>query len=206
MFITFEGIEGSGKSTQSVLLTEYLMEKGYRVSLTREPGWGKVGSQIRNILLDDKTIELEPFAELCFFCADRAQHVKEFIKPSINRKEIVVCDRYYDSTIVYQGRGRQLNYQLVVNMAIHSGLGVKPDVTFLLDLPVENSLKRIDNRSEITKIDAESIQFHKRIRKGFLELAEKEPNRIYIINADREIGKVKNEIINIAESVLEKSI
>ena len=105
MFITLEGIEGSGKSTQAILLKEHLSAKGLNVNLTREPGWGKLGELIRNILLDDREITLDPFAELCLFCTDRVNHVKEYIKPKLQSGEIVICDRYHDSTLVYQGIG-----------------------------------------------------------------------------------------------------
>ena len=127
MLITFEGIEGSGKSTQANLLNEFLSGKGYKVTVTREPGWGHLGNLIRTIILDERELVLTPMAELFLFCADRAQHVKDFIEPRLKNGEIVICDRFYDSTIVYQGYGRKLDMRLVNKAAKASALDVTPD-------------------------------------------------------------------------------
>ncbi|NIP32200.1 MAG: dTMP kinase [Candidatus Dadabacteria bacterium] len=202
MFITFEGIEGSGKSTQARLLEEYLSSKGLRVNLTREPGWGKLGQIIRNVLLDDRDISLEPFAELCLFCTDRIYHVKEFIKPKLGSGEIVICDRYHDSTLIYQGIGRKNEQELVAAMVEKSCLGVVPDITFLLDLPAELGLRRIKNRKDKTKFDAESADFHKRVREGFLESYKKDSDRIKLIDAARDIGVIAQDINGIIDTKL----
>jgi len=200
MFITFEGIEGSGKSTQAILLEEHLSAKGLKVNLTREPGWGKLGELIRNVLLDDREITLDPFAELCLFCTDRVNHVKGYIKPKLDNGEIVICDRYHDSTLVYQGIGRDNERDLVAAMVMKSCLGVIPDITFLLDLPVDAGLQRISERKDKTKFDSESVAFHKRVRDGFLELCKQQSQRIKLINADRQVEVIAEEIKSVIDN------
>lgn len=200
MFITFEGIEGSGKSTQAILVEEYLSAKGLKVNLTREPGWGKLGELIRNVLLDDREITLDPFAELCLFCTDRVNHVKGYIKPKLDNGEIVICDRYHDSTLVYQGIGRDNERDLVAAMVMKSCLGVIPDITFLLDLPVDCGLQRIRARKNKTKFDSESAAFHKRVRDGFLQLCKQQPQRIKLINADRQVEIIAEEIKSVIDN------
>jgi len=200
MFITFEGIEGSGKSTQAILVEEYLSAKGLKVNLTREPGWGKLGELIRNVLLDDREITLDPFAELCLFCTDRVNHVKGYIKPKLDNGEIVICDRYHDSTLIYQGIGRDNEKDLVAAMVMKSCLGVVPDLTFLLDIPVDAGLQRISERKDKTKFDSESVAFHKRVRDGFLELCKQQPQRIKLINADRQVEIIAEEIKSVIDN------
>lgn len=202
MFITFEGIEGSGKSTQAKILNEYLTGKGLQCNLTREPGWGKLGGIIRNILLDDREIHLEPFAELCLFCTDRINHVKEYIKPKLDAGEIVICDRYHDSTLVYQGVGRENETELVEAMINKSCMGTFPDITLFLDLPVERGLERIEAREDKTKFDSESFEFHKRIREGFLELHSRYTSRIRLIDGDRSPDDISAEIKIIVDNQL----
>ena len=197
MFITFEGIEGSGKSTQAKLLAELLIKMGHKATLTREPGWGKLGELIRRAILDERDLDLDPFSELCLFCADRAQHVRDFIKPRLQEGEIVICDRYFDSTVVYQGYGRKLEKRLVNRIARASTLDLIPDVTFLLNLPVRAGLSRLQTRGEITKMDEEPLEFHEMIRRGYMLIAKREPGRIRKINADREILEIHEEIKNI---------
>ena len=196
MFITFEGVEGSGKSTQAKLLAELLTKIGHKVTLTREPGWGSFGELMRKIILDERDLELDPFSELCLFCADRAQHVRDFIKPKLQNGEIVICDRYFDSTIVYQGYGRKLDKRLVNKIAVASTLDLIPDVTFLLNLPVRAGLSRLQTRGEITKMDEEPLEFHELIRQGYMLIAKREPHRIKKINADREILEIHEDIKN----------
>ena len=200
MFITFEGIEGSGKSTQAILVEEYLSAKGLKVNLTREPGWGKLGELIRNVLLDDREIILDPFAELCLFCTDRVNHVKGYIKPKLDNGEIVICDRYHDSTLVYQGIGRDNERDLVAAMVMKSCLGVIPDITFLLDLPVNCGLQRIRARKNKTKFDSESVAVHKRVRDGFLQLCKQQQQRIKLINADRKVEIIAEEIKSVIDN------
>lgn len=202
MFITFEGIEGSGKSTQAKLLKDYLEGKGHSVSLTREPGWGDVGKFIRDLILGDSEMEIVPYTELCLFCADRAQHVKEFIKPRLDNGEIVICDRYTDSTVVYQGHGRKIELSLVKKMAEASSLGVKPDLTMLLNLPVMEGLKRLESRGTISRIDEEPYEFHEMIRQGYTIESSLDRKRIKIINAMDSETAVHEEIKKIVNVYL----
>ena len=197
MFITFEGVEGSGKSTQAKLLAELLTQIGHKVTLTREPGWGKLGELIRKIILEERDLELDAFSELCLFCADRAQHVRDFIKPRLNEGEIVICDRYFDSTVVYQGYGRKLDKRLVAKVAKASTLDLIPDITFLLNLPVREGLSRLQTRGETTKMDEEPVEFHEMIRQGYMLIARRETDRIKKINADREILEIHSDIRSI---------
>ena len=194
MLITFEGIEGSGKSTQANLLSEFLSGKGYKVTLTREPGWGHLGNLIRTIILEERELVLAPMAELFLFCADRAQHVKDFIAPRLKNGEIVICDRFYDSTVVYQGYGRKLDMRLVNKAAKASALDVTPDITFLLNLPVREGLARLKERGSITKMDEEPLEFHELIRQGYMLIARREPERIKSVNAAGDITTVHEEI------------
>ncbi len=189
MFITFEGIEGSGKSTQAKLLVDFLLKEGYRAALTREPGESLLDSLIRRVLLEDE-FELDPLAELFLFCADRIQHVRDFIRPRLSSGEIVVCDRFTDSTVAYQGYGRELNMDFVKNVCDAAALGLEPDLTILLDCPVKVGLSRLTCRGKKTKIDTEPIEFHERIRGGYLKLAQKEPERIKVIDASKSDDKV----------------
>lgn len=201
MFITFEGVEGSGKSTQARLLREFLIEKGHKVVLTREPGWGDLGKLIRTIILDEKDLELDPLAELYLFCADRVHHVKDFIKPKLSNGEIVICDRFTDSTIAYQGYGRRLELELVRRVAKSAALGVKPDLTILLDVPVKIGLARLERRKGKTKIDEEPLEFHEKIRDAYMHIAHRESSRIKIINGAKDTSLVQEEI---RKTVLER--
>lgn len=202
MLITLEGIEGSGKSTQANLLSEFLSGKGYTVTVTREPGWGQLGNLIRTIILEERELVLAPMAELFLFCADRAQHVKDFIAPKLKNGEIVICDRFYDSTVVYQGYGRKLDMRLVNKAAKASALDVVPDITFLLNLPVREGLARLKERGSITKMDEEPHEFHEMIRQGYMLLARREPERIKSINAARDVAAVHEEICTLVTECL----
>ena len=194
MLITFEGIEGSGKSTQAEMLKNALVEKGYKVSLTREPGWGRLGHLIRTIILEDRDLELDPLAELFLFCADRAQHVKDYIEPRLRNGEIVICDRFFDSTIVYQGYGRKLDMRFVTKTAKSSAGDTTPDMTFLLNLPVREGLSRLRGRGDTTKMDEEPVEFHELIRQGYLLLSRRDPDRITKINAAQDAASIHEEI------------
>ncbi len=203
MFITFEGIEGSGKSTQCRLLKEHLESKGRKVTVTREPGWGAMGKVIRHLILDEKELEIHPLTELYLFCADRVQHVKDFITPRLKGGEVVICDRYFDSTIVYQGYGRQLDLYTVKKLAEASTLDLVPDITFLLNLPVREGLMRLDLRDETTnRMDEEPLEFHEMIRQGYISEATLNTNRIKIINASHEADEVQKQIRSLLDSIL----
>ena len=194
-FITFEGIDGSGKSTQAKLLADYLSCEGEDVFFTKEPGEGKLGQAIRSEILDRRDIDIEPYAELCLFCADRAQHVRELIVPKLKDGCTVICDRYYDSTLAYQGSGRMLDPDLVFRMAAASSLGVEPDITFFLSIPVEQALLRLKDRGkERNRMDEEPFEFHSRVDEGYRQLIEKGIPRIKIIEASGSIEETQMEI------------
>ncbi len=194
MFITFEGVEGSGKSTQAELLKKFLLRQGYEVTLTREPGWGALGRLIRKMLLEEKDLELDPLAELYLFCADRTQHVTDFIKPKLKEGEIVICDRFTDSTIAYQGYGRRLDLDLVERVSKAAALGLRPKLTILLNLPVKLGLSRLEKRRGKTKMDEEPVEFHERVRQGYIFIAQKETRRVKVVNASRDVDDVQEEI------------
>jgi len=194
MFVTFEGIEGSGKSTQAKLLQEFLELKGYKVTITREPGWGAMGKLMRRMLLEEREMILDPMAELCLFCADRAQHVKDLILPKLKEGEFVICDRFYDSTIVYQGYARRLDLALVKKLAKASALGLEPELTILLNIPVEKGLSRLGDRDGKNKLDEEPLDFHERVRQGYMLIAKNEQNRVKIFNAAKDIKVLQDEI------------
>ncbi len=183
VFITLEGIEGCGKSTQAHLLSRHLEADDHHVVITREPGGTPIAEAIRLILLDPANTAMAPLAELLLYEAARAQHVRELIRPAIEAGAIVICDRFYDSTTAYQGAGRQLpdiDFQKLHDMATG---GLSPDLTLFLDIPVEEGLKRATNAAAPDRIERESIEFHERVRQGFLDLAAQHPERIKTLDA-----------------------
>lgn len=204
MFITVEGIEGSGKTTQTNLLAAALEREGRNVAITHEPGWGQVGNCLRQVLLDERGVELAPLAELCLFCADRAQHVGDFIRPQLDQGHIVICDRFSDSTVAYQGYGRGLDLGLVKKLAWEAALGAIPDLTILLDLPVELGLGRIGDREGRNKLDEESLRFHSRVRRGYREIAAAEPRRVKLVDASRAREEIAEEVSSLALGALDQ--
>ncbi|MDR0617256.1 MAG: dTMP kinase [Endomicrobium sp.] len=185
-FITIEGGEGAGKTTQSLLLKKYLEQKGYSVVLTREPGGTVLAESIRNIILDPKS-NLTSEAELFLYEAARAQHVQEFIIPSLKKGMVVICDRFTDATVAYQGYARKLNISLINKLNSAASFGIKPTITIYLDI---NPLKGLNKAKYLNKefyglqgdrIERESLKFHEDVRKGYLEQAKKYPNRIKIV-------------------------
>ena len=194
-FITFEGIDGSGKSTQAKLLADYLSSRGDKVFLTREPGEGRLGEAIRTEILDRNDISIDPYAELCLFCADRAQHVRELILPKLRDGYTVICDRYYDSTLAYQGSGREIDPDLVLRMAMASSLGVEPDITFFLSIPVPQALLRLEGRGkEKNRMDEEPSEFHRKVDEGYRQLVGQGIARIKVIDATASPEEIHMEI------------
>lgn len=209
MFISFEGIEGAGKSTAMALLAEALRLRGHDVVETREPGGCSLGRLLRPILLDARTDGLSSRAELFLFLADRAQHVHSQIRPALEAGNIVLCDRFTDSTLVYQGAGRGLDPDALRDINLLATGGLAPNLTFLLDLPVTLGLERagIRNRREGTVIsegrfDSESLNFHERIRQGYLALAAEEPNRIAIIDARQPADDILLQCLSATEEAM----
>jgi len=204
MFITFEGIEGSGKTTQLNHIADYLRKKGEACVLTREPGGTPIGEKIRAILLDPASKGMDPMTELLLYTADRVQHVKELLGPSLAAGKIVLCDRYFDATLVYQGYARGLDIELIEQLHRMLPAGLRPDITFLLDLPPEMGLSRawaqIDagNRTgRESRFEKEALSFHEKVRSGYLALARKEPERFRIIDAGRDAAEVQTEILKV---------
>jgi len=211
MLITFEGIEGSGKTTQLEYIVEYLVKKGIKSVITKEPGGTKIGENIRSILLDPKNGLIDPLTELLLYCADRAQHIKQFILPMMNEGKIVLCDRFHDSTIVYQGFARGLDADLIKQLNALILGNLRPDKTFLLDLPPEVGLRRAwsqinhGNRPDTeTRFEKESMNFHQKIRDGYLKLSKSEPERFVIIDASGDVATVKEQILKEIEALIKR--
>ncbi len=185
-FITFEGIEGSGKSTQCRSLAAWLRNQGYQVLETREPGGTRLAEQLRACLLDRTEEPVTPWTEALIVLAARSQHVDQVIRPALEMGAIVLCDRFLDSTLAYQGYGRGLDLRLLARMSEMAAGKLSPDLTFLFDVPVAIGLRRRHhNQLQINRIDAESLQFHERVRRGFRALVRRHPRRIRLIDADR---------------------
>lgn len=202
MFITLEGPEGSGKTSHIPHLVEFLREKGHTVFPTREPGGTSISEQIRDILHDMKNAEMHPRTETLLYQAARAQIVEQVIKPRLADGEIVISDRYYDSTIAYQGYGHQQNLDDIRALVKYATGGLTPDLTILLDLDVEVGLKRkTQNEVEWNRMDAYTVEFHKRVRAGYLEMVKAEPQRWVVVNSEQAWESVQAELRKV---VLEK--
>ena len=195
MFITLEGPEGSGKTSHIPYLVEYLREKGYTVFPTREHGGTSISEQIRDILHDLKNAEMHPRTETLLYQAARAQIVEQVIKPRLDAGEIVISDRYYDSTIAYQGYGHQQDLEQVRALVKYATGGLTPDLTILLDLEIEVGLKRkTQNEMEWNRMDAYTVEFHKRVRAGYLEMVKQEPKRWVVVNSEQKWDDVQAEL------------
>lgn len=203
MFITFEGPEGSGKSSQLPALAEFLETLGYQVVRTREPGGTKIGDQIREVLVRMENAELHPRTEILLFLAARAQLVEELIIPSLEEGKVVLCDRYGDSTLAYQGYGHGLDMDRLRSMLQFATAGLKPDLTILLDVDVLTGLKRKKAKDEWNRLDAFELSFHERVRNGYHELAAEEPERWRIVDASESAECVQSEIRKLVLQTLE---
>lgn len=194
LFITFEGPDGCGKTTQMKLLAEYLEKKGEEVVLTREPGGKGLGEKVREILLNYDG-EVSDRCESFLFLADRAQNIDIIVNPAVKAGKIVLCDRHIDSTVAYQGYGRGLDIERINMLNNLATNGKKPDLTFVFDVDVETSMKRVGKEKD--RMESAGVEFHNRVRKGYLELAKQEPNRIKVIDATKSIEEIHDEVINI---------
>ena len=205
MFITFEGCEGCGKSTQARLLHSNLRSRGIPVVLTREPGGTPLGSSVRNLLKSRQDFDINPETELMLFNACRAQLVKDIIRPALDTGKTVICDRFSDSTIVYQGYGRGLNLSQIEYVNMIATGGIKPDITILLDEDPKLGLER-KHDLEADRFDNESISFHHKVREGYLLEASKDPQRWVILQAQQPIESISRTILSIVLSRLGKVV
>jgi dTMP kinase len=203
-FISFEGIEGTGKSTQAKLLQQGLLGLGYEVILTEEPGGTLISLRIREILLSVDHTNMKPLTELLLYNAARAQHIEEVILPALNRGAVVITDRFTDSTFAYQGYGRGIDLKLLESIDRIATNGLRPDMTILLDLDVETGLMRNRRINKTDRLELEDVEFHKRVRKGYHELAAKEPERIKVLDASGGIEELKIVIARIIPDFLRR--
>lgn len=192
LFITFEGADGCGKTTQMNLLKDYLIQNGYEVVLTREPGAKGLGEQLREILLNYDG-EVADRCESFLFLADRAQNIETIVIPSIKQGKIVLCDRHIDSTVAYQGYGRGLDLDEINYLNNIATGGIKPDLTYVFDVDVETSAKRVGDEKD--RMESAGKEFFNRVRNGYLELAKKEPQRIKVIDSTRSIEEVFQNVL-----------
>ncbi|MCM8823276.1 MAG: dTMP kinase [Candidatus Omnitrophica bacterium] len=196
-FITFEGVEGSGKSSIISLVRNYLVRRGLKVVIFRDPGSTPVGEKIRAILLDKKN-SISHYTELLLYLAARAQLIEEKLKRALNNYDIVICDRFFDSTLVYQGYGLGLG-KIVEESVDTFSFGIVPDITIILDSDVRKSLNRLRKKD---RIEMRSLKFHYRLRKGYRKLAKKFPKRVRLINADKSLNEVFDEVKHTLEDFL----
>ena len=203
MFISFEGIEGSGKSTLLRNLQKYYLKKDLEILFTKEPGGTDLGKDIRDILLNPTSL-ISPEAELLLLMADRIEHVKTRINPNLKKNKIIFCDRYIDSTIAYQGKGRNLREDKIKELINILNLPI-PDLTILLDLPVEDGLLRANKRNELDRFEKEDINFHKSIRKSYLDLQKQEPKRIFLFDSSISEIKLFENVLNLIEKKIHES-
>jgi dTMP kinase len=190
IFITVEGLDGAGKSTQIDRLCRCLIDKGYEVLRTREPGGTRISDKIRALILDPQNAEMTPRTEALLYMASRAQHTDELIRPALAEGKVVISDRYADSTLVYQGVARGLPFDSLLELGAFSTTGLKPDLTVLLDGDADVLSARLENRGEKDRLEAENIQFHRRVREGFLRLALSEPDRFRVVDATGDVETV----------------
>ncbi len=199
LFITFEGPDGSGKSTQITLLAEHLQTLGFDVLQTREPGGTTIGSQIRRVLHDVNNTEMDSRAEVLLYSASRAQLVQQVILPHLAAGGAVICDRYADSTYAYQGYGRQLDFDMLQRITRFATQSLAPDITFYLDLDVTEGLKRkqqanLAGKGELNRMDQLTLEFYRRVRQGYLDMARAEPDRWLVMDASKTVTDVQRQI------------
>ncbi|MEK7433268.1 MAG: dTMP kinase [Cyanobacteriota bacterium] len=197
MFITFEGVEGAGKTTQIGLLKDFFEKIGKKVIVTRQPGGTELGKKIRELILDpEQEDKPSKMCELMLYLADRAHHTETVIEKNLKENTVVLSDRYADSTIAYQGYARNGNIEQLEFLNNIATKGIKPDITIVLDIDPNISMERIQER-KLDRIESEKIDFHNKVREGFLEIAKKEPERVIIINANESLEQIKEQIESI---------
>lgn len=208
-FITFEGVEGSGKTTQVLRTGEWLRSAKIPCLVTSEPGGSILGKELRSLLLDRTSLKIGERAELLLFAADRAQHVDEVVIPALNEEKVVICDRFSDATIAYQGSGRGLDLNMIEAINAFASFSIKPDVTLLFDLPVHVGLKRVadrtlgpDGAAAVDRFEREQADFHQKVREAYRRIAEKEPRRFRIIDASQDADTVFLEVSRSISEIL----
>ena len=203
MFITFEGPDGSGKTSQLEMLMPVLKEKYPDVIRTREPGGTDIGDQIRSVIMNMKNKSMDPRTEILLFCASRAQLVEELVRPGLQAGKLILCDRYADSTMAYQGYGHGLDKEMLTSLLKFATGGLKPDLTLLFDISAEAGLRRrLKNHDEWNRMDDYALQFHERVRRGYLEMAAAEPERWVVIDADRPREEIHEEVVSVVRKAL----
>ena len=203
IFITLEGGEGCGKTTQVRLLKEYLSSQGYDVLVTHEPGGTEIGGKIRDVLLNPEFTKMVPLTELFLYLACRAQHIEEVIAPALDKGKIVLCDRFSDSTFAYQVSARGLKKTWVEGLNRIATDGIRPSLTIILDCPPEIGLRRAQ-RHGMGRFESESLNFHRRVRRAFLDLAAKEPKRITVVDGSKTVERVQKDMQRIADAFLQR--
>jgi len=203
LFITLEGPDGSGKTTQALLLARYLRKKGHRVVRTREPGGTSIAEALRRIILNPKN-RISKLTEVLLYEAGRAQHTSELILPALGKGKTVICERYTDATLAYQGYGRGLSIRMVNELNRIASSGLKPDLTVLLDIDVREGLKRVKKISgrKMDRMERESVRFHQRVRKGYLEIASRERKRVKLVRSKETPEKTHLEVVKVIRKLV----
>ena len=206
-FITFEGIEGSGKTTQIQMLSNYFEERGIDHLLTREPGGTPIGDQIRRLVLDPRNVAMTPTCELLLYGAARAQHIEQVIRPALEAGRLVLCDRFRDATLAYQGYGRGIRLHLIDALHGLETLSLCPDLTFLFDIEARVALERARTRDRTkskdeTRLEQEDPAFHERVRSGYLEMARQEPGRFVVLDARGTLEEVHRRVMEAVDRFL----
>jgi dTMP kinase len=196
-FITFEGIEGSGKSTQTKLLHQYFLDQNIPAILTREPGGSKLAEEIRSLLINGEIDKMDGICETLLNFAARRDHIQKLIKPALAKGEVVICDRFFDSTIAYQSFGQNVDLEIIKNVQKAAIGEFAPDITFLIDVDVEVAFERIKSRAENNRYEKMDKNFHQKVRKGFLEIAKNNSKRIVLIDGIKSTKEIHNIILNI---------
>ncbi len=204
IFITIEGLDGSGKSTQIPRIKSFLEEKGYEVLLTREPGGTIIGEKIRQILLDRDHKEISAVTEALLYAASRAQHVEQVIMPALKEGKAVLSDRFVDSSIAYQGKGRGLGFKAIVDINEFAVCGLKPDITILLDIDPEVGLDRVKAAKGADRLEQEKLDFHRKVYEGYKDLADMYSDRIKVIDANKTIEEISREIKDKLNNIVRK--
>jgi dTMP kinase len=194
-FITFEGVEGSGKSTQTKKIYQHLLNKNIAAILTREPGGTKAAEEIRSVLVNGEVGKMDGICETLLNFAARRDHVEKLIKPALNEGKIVICDRFFDSTIAYQRFGQNVDLAIINNIQKAAIENFTPDITFLIDLDIEVSFERIKNRTDNNRYEKMNKDFHQKVRQGFLQIAKENPQRIVVIDGNQKEDDIFSEIL-----------